>query len=451
MSNTATAPSRAQAQAEIRPRGRDASIWGIYATLIIISVIELYSASSHEVRADNVFAPVIRHVMFLAAGLAIMFALERVHFSKFLKWSYWFAGISALAMVYTLINGDLINGARRSFSVFGLFNIQPAEMVKLSVVLMIAAILSKSQMVKGNDASMLGLISVVLVVAIGGALLFTQGLTNTLLFMGISLSMMVIGGVKFKKILMVMAMFAVAASMFVAVKTLDAALRQKEIDNSEMVSVTVPGTDITLGFDEEAAKAEKSGRLATWINRFKRHFKQDKYLEPITDLNQQEQYSRMAQAHSNGLGVFFGNSRETARLPLAFSDYIYAIIVEETGLLGGCFVLILYLWLLARAARITMRCNIAYSAMLVMGMAVFVVFQALCHMAIVTGVFPVSGQPLPLISKGGTSILITSVALGIMLSVSRFAARRGETSAIRQEMEVMPESVTAENSVASNK
>ncbi len=127
----------------------------------------------------------------------------------------------------------------------------------------------------------------------------------------------------------------------------------------------------------------------------------------------------MAQAHGGITGVGIGNSRECSRLPLAFSDYIFSIIIEEIGVIGGVFLLILYLWLLSRAAMIARRCHRVLPALLIIGMASMITFQALFHMAINTGVFPVSGQPLPLISKGGTSILVTSVAFGVMLSVSR--------------------------------
>ena len=143
-----------------------------------------------------------------------------------------------------------------------------------------------------------------------------------------------------------------------------------------------------------------------------------------------------------------GNSRETARLPLAFSDYIYAIIIEDMGLVGGLFVMLLYLWLLARAGRIASQCQKAYPAFLVIGMAVFIVFQALFHMAIVTGFFPVSGQPLPLISKGGSSVIISSVALGIMLSVSRFALRKGKRREIRDELKDLSDTAQADNPTA---
>ena len=167
---------------------------------------------------------------------------------------------------------------------------------------------------------------------------------------------------------------------------------------------------------------------------------------PATGKNRQEILSYMAQAHGGIHGVGPGNSREASRLPLAFSDYIFAIIVEELGLIGGLVVLMLYLWLLGRASGIASHCNRTYPALVVIGMAVMIAFQALFHIAIVTGVFPVSGQPLPLLSKGGTSILVTAIAFGIMLSISRTATRQGgKKQDIRDEIEALPEQFGAEN------
>lgn len=190
------------------------------------------------------------------------------------------------------------------------------------------------------------------------------------------------------------------------------------------------------------------GRFSTWVARLQRHSNDDeipKYMQPINDLNRQEMYGYMAQAHGGIGGVLPGNSRETARLPLAFSDYIFSIIVEEWGLVGGLVVMVLYLILLARASSIASRCNQRFAALLVIGMAVMIVLQALFHMAIVTGFFPVSGQPLPLISKGGTSILITSAAFGVMLSVSRFGVRTGRKQDEREENAALPDSFRSAN------
>ena len=425
---------------EIQPRKTDKHIWGIYIALCIVSVIELYSASSHEVTAANVFAPVIRHGIFLFIGLIIMLTLQGIHYRKFFKWSYIFAILSFLAMVYTLFKGDYINGARRSFTLL-FFTIQPSEMVKISAVFLIAAILSRAQMRKAADVTNTGLWLVTACVGIAGGLLVMQGLTNTALLMGISLSMMMVGGVSFAKLGKVILAFGVIAGILVGAKFMMGGDKEDVATVSEPLQV--PGTSVVVGTSEKASAGKVLGRWDTWVNRIQRHLKLDKFNDPITDKNQQEMYSFMAQANGGVTGVGPGNSRETARLPLAFSDYIYAIVVEELGLVGGIVVLILYLWLLARAGVVSRSCQTAFPALLVIGMAVFIVFQALFHMAIVTGVFPVSGQPLPLISKGGTSILITSLALGVMLSVSRFAARKGQKTEIKEELKALPDEIAA--------
>lgn len=429
----------------VKPRATDKQLWGIYITLCIISIVELYSASSFLVDNGRIIHSMVLHVLFLVAGLAVMVFLQRTHYQKFLKWSYLFAIGSIALMFITLKCGNYINGARRSINLV-FFDVQPAEMVKISSVLIIAAILGKKRFWKDGDVSALGLTSVLLVVAISSASLLSQGLTNTLLLMAISGSMMIVGGVSFKNLGKIACAFIVLGLMFVGAQTLFSPKGGDKTASTQEV-VYVPGTDIVVG--QADGKSSSDGTLirqSTWQKRIERHMKSDKWNDPITNENQQEQYSYIAQAHGGAIGVRPGNSRETARLPLAFTDYIYAIIIEELGLVGGLFVLIVYLLLLARAYRISSRCQTAYPALLVIGMAIYITFQALFHMAIVTGVFPVSGQPLPLISKGGTSILITSMALGIMLSVSRFAARKGKNSEIKEELEALPDDA-AENRV----
>uniref|UniRef100_UPI0025A9D6B7 FtsW/RodA/SpoVE family cell cycle protein n=1 Tax=uncultured Duncaniella sp. TaxID=2768039 RepID=UPI0025A9D6B7 len=187
------------------------------------------------------------------------------------------------------------------------------------------------------------------------------------------------------------------------------------------------------------------GREETRNNRIYRWLAGVHPNDPIDDLNRQVIFSKFAQANGGLVGQGPGNSRESARLPLAFSDYIYSIIVEDTGFVGGSLLLILFLLLVARAGRIAYKCSRAFPAFLIMGCAVMIVFQALVHMAIVTGLFPVSGQPLPFISKGGTSVLVMSAAIGMMLSVSRFAVTTGDKKDIRAELKELPEDMQAAN------
>lgn len=313
--------------------------------------------------------------------------------------------------------------------------IQPAEFLKLSAAMVIALVMSRNQMLRGVKTK--GVVICAVTVIIFGGLLFNQGLTNTILLMSISLSMMLIGGVQWKKFGVVLLAYGIIAVGALWLKMEKAEERADKLK----AGIEVEQMD---GSRHETVKTDRSG---TWQARIDRFLGDSipKYDKPITADNRQEMYAYMAQANGGLLGVFPGNSREAARLPLAFSDYIYSIIIEDMGFIGGMFVLILYLWLLARAGAIASRCSRAFPAMLVIGMAVMIVFQALFHMAIVTGVFPVSGQPLPLISKGGSSILITSIAFGVMLSVSRFAVRSGKKQEIKQEMNTLPEGVRADN------
>jgi cell division protein FtsW len=370
----------------------------------------------------------------LFVGLLLMLTLQRIHYKWFIPLIPLFAFASALMMVYVMFFGDVINGARRSFSLFGVM-IQPAEFLKLSAAMVIALVMSRNQMPHGVKTR--GVAICAATVIIFGGLLFNQGLTNTILLMSISLSMMLIGGVQWKKFGIVLIAYGVIAAGALWWKMESAEERAEKLK----AGIKVEQMD---GNRHETIKTDRSG---TWQARIDRFLGDSvpKYDKPITADNRQEMYAYMAQANGGLLGVFPGNSREAARLPLAFSDYIYSIIIEDMGFVGGMFVLILYLWLLARAGAIARRCSRAFLAMLVIGMAVMIVFQALFHMAIVTGVFPVSGQPLPLISKGGSSILITSIAFGVMLSVSRYAVRSGKKQEIKQEMNALPESVRADN------
>lgn len=421
--------SKGRPQAEMEPVVRvDKHIWGIIISLCLVSVIELYSASSREVASSTlgVYGPILRHCFMLFVGIIIILSLQRIHYRWFIPFIPVFAVVSAAMMVYVLLCGDIINGARRSFTLFGIM-IQPAEFLKLSSVLVIALVMSRMQEPRGVKTK--GVLICAVSVIIFGGLLFTQGLTNTILLMAISLSVMLIGGVQWSKFLVVLLCYGVVAGGAMVYKIYSAEKRAEEV---------VEGT---------VSQKKEEDRSLTWTARLER-FTNDsipKYDQKITAENRQEMYSYFAQANGGLFGVFPGNSREAARLPLAFSDYIYSIIIEDMGFVGGLFVLALYLWLLLRASNIAGRCSRAFPAMLVLGIAVMIVFQALFHMAIVTGVFPVSGQPLPLISKGGSSILITSIAFGMMLSVSRYAVRSKSKKEINKEISVLPKEVSAEN------
>lgn len=413
----------------------DKHIWGIYITLCIISIIELYSASSREITMSSmgVYWPIMRHVSMLAVGFLIILGLQKVHYRWFFYLGIGFAVMSVLMMVYVIFFGDVINGARRSFTFLGVM-IQPAEFLKLSAVLVIAHVMSRFQSDKGVTTK--GVIYCALAILVFCGLLFEQGLTNTILLGVVSISVMWVCGIQKRKFILVICSFALLGGVVLFLKMTSVSEDKKDVDaNTEVLA--------------SQEKEDNEGRASTWLNRLTRWSDTiPLYERKITAENRQEMYSYMAQANGGFFGVWPGNSRETARLPLANIDYIYAIIVEDLGFAGGFVVLVLYLWLLARAFAVATRCSRAFPAMLVLGAAVMITYQALFHMAIVTGVFPVSGQPLPLISKGGSSILITSIAFGLMLSVSKHAVRRsGRKKEIKAEIDALPEQAQADNPI----
>lgn len=445
VSTSATQPTLSTAVEEKNKKG-DPFIWGIYISLILISIIECFSASSREISGAGMamYRPIIKHCITLILGFGLLFIIQRTDYKKFTPWIALFALVTLLSMITVQFIGDNINGATRSFTLPGIgFSIQPAEMAKLSIVTLIAWFTARNQMPQGVTNRGVKLCAVFVLVYC--TFIFLQGLTNTALLMGISFSMMLIGGVQIRKIIVVLLVYAAAAGLFFWIKSIN----DDRVENlrTEMISMNEIGAE-TIKIEE---KEERIGRNATWEQRLLRFFTGPELIDQeMNGKNSQEMYSRIAQAHGGISGVGPGNSRECSRLPLAFSDYIYSIIIEELGLVGGIVVLALFLMLIARAKMIAKKCSRAFPALLIMGMAVMITLQAFFHMGINTGLFPVSGQPLPLISMGGTSILMISMAFGVMLSVSRFAVQNNKTKEIKAEINELPEDLRAKNPYQSN-
>ncbi|MBR0276344.1 MAG: FtsW/RodA/SpoVE family cell cycle protein, partial [Prevotella sp.] len=183
--------------------------------------------------------------------------------------------------------------------------------------------------------------------------------------------------------------------------------------------------------DEEEGVIQKLfHRFSTWRNRIVNHSgTQDVPPEKFNvGENFQVAHANFAIASSGVIGKGPGNSVERDYLPQAFSDFIYAIIIEEMGLIGAIAVVFLYVILLFRTARIASRCENNFPALLIMGLALLLAFQAVINMMVAVGLMPVTGQPLPLISKGGTSTIVNCAYIGIILSVSHTAKRRDEAT-----------------------
>lgn len=434
---------------EMTRKHGDPWIWGIYIMLIVISLVETYSAASREVVKMGVYMPILKHILFLMIGGGLLLATYRIPYTNkkyLIFYTVGLTAISILLLIYVLFFGENYNNAQRSFRVVGI-SVQPFEIAKLAVVLCLSLVLSRTQ--KGNGVSNNGVIVCVLLIAVYGLLTYVNGMTNFLLLTSISLVMMVVGGITFKRIAILLVAFGLVGGAIYMIKSSnddkDENLQKSRSQTEQVMQESENGELIA----EQASKKGKKKvdrsnvrkkRIENWLNN------DSLWTRPIIpNENDQEMFAYMAQAHGGVTGVFFGNSRETSRLPLASSDYVFSIIVEDTGLIGGVIVLTLFLALLLRAAMIARRCRRTLPTLMVIGLASMITLQALFHIAINTGVFPVSGQPLPLISKGGSAIVITSYAFALLLSISRTVAGLTDKENATKEEMALPEELRAEN------
>ena len=434
---------------EMTRKHGDPWIWGIYIMLIVISLVETYSAASREVVKMGVYMPILKHILFLMIGGGLLLATYRIPYTNkkyLIFYTVGLTAISILLLIYVLFFGENYNNAQRSFRVLGI-SVQPFEIAKLAVVLCLSLVLSRTQ--KGNGVSNNGVIVCVLLIAVYGLLTYVNGMTNFLLLTSISLVMMVVGGITFKRIAILLVAFGLVGGAIYMIKSSnDDKDENLQKSRSQTEQVMQEGETGELVAEQASKKGKKKvdrsnvrkKRIENWLNN------DSLWTRPIIpNENDQEMFAYMAQAHGGVTGVFFGNSRETSRLPLASSDYVFSIIVEDTGLIGGVIVLTLFLALLLRAAMIARRCRRTLPTLMVVGLASMITLQALFHIAINTGVFPVSGQPLPLISKGGSAIVVTSYAFALLLSISRTVAGLTDKENATKEEMALPEELRAEN------
>ena len=434
---------------EMTRKHGDPWIWGIYIMLIVISLVETYSAASREVVKMGVYMPILKHILFLMIGGGLLLATYRIPYTNkkyLIFYTVGLTAISILLLIYVLFFGENYNNAQRSFRVLGI-SVQPFEIAKLAVVLCLSLVLSRTQ--KGNGVSNNGVIVCVLLIAVYGLLTYVNGMTNFLLLTSISLVMMVVGGITFKRIAILLVAFGLVGGAIYMIKSSnDDKDENLQKSRSQTEQVMQEGETGDLVAEQASKKGKKKvdrsnvrkKRIENWLNN------DSLWTRPIIpNENDQEMFAYMAQAHGGVTGVFFGNSRETSRLPLASSDYVFSIIVEDTGLIGGVIVLTLFLALLLRAAMIARRCRRTLPTLMVIGLASMITLQALFHIAINTGVFPVSGQPLPLISQGGSAIVVTSYAFALLLSISRTVAGLTDKENATKEEMALPEELRAEN------
>ena len=394
----------------------------VFFFLCMISIVEVFSASSNlTYKSQNYMGPIIYHSVMIMVGVVVAVVTLNVPCRYFKLMTPFLLILSALTLLWVLVGGESINGANRVISLMG-FTFQPSEIAKGTMVLVTAQILSAMQRETGADRKAFKYILMILLPTT--FLIGIENLSTAALLFAVIVLMMFIGRVPMMQMGKLVGVMAVAVVAFVALVIILGGVEESRAtaENHMTETVAQPGGDPAA--DKDAIKAGGVfHRFATWRNRILKHFNNEDVPAENYDLEENFQvgHANIAIASSGIIGKGPGNSVERDYLPQAFSDFIYAIIIEEMGILGAAFVAFLYIVLLYRAARIASRCENNFPAFLIMGLSLLVVVQATFNMMVAVGLAPVTGQPLPLISKGGTSTIINCAYIGAILSVSRSA------------------------------
>ena len=394
----------------------------VFFFLCMISIVEVFSASSNlTYKSQNYMGPIIYHSVMIMVGVVVAVVTLNVPCRYFKLMTPFLLILSALTLLWVLVGGESINGANRVISLMG-FTFQPSEIAKGTMVLVTAQILSAMQRETGADRKAFKYILMILLPTT--FLIGIENLSTAALLFAVIVLMMFIGRVPMMQMGKLVGVLAVAVVAFVALVIILGGVEESRAtaENHMTETVAQPGGDPAA--DKDAIKAGGVfHRFATWRNRILKHFNNEDVPAENYDLEENFQvgHANIAIASSGIIGKGPGNSVERDYLPQAFSDFIYAIIIEEMGILGAAFVAFLYIVLLYRAARIASRCENNFPAFLIMGLSLLLVVQATFNMMVAVGLAPVTGQPLPLISKGGTSTIINCAYIGAILSVSRSA------------------------------
>lgn len=411
----------------------DKVIWMVFFFLCIISIIEVYSASSQlTYKGGNYIAPVLKHISILVVGIFFMVVTLNIKCKYFRIALPLMLGISFVALISVYIVGQVTNGAHRWVPIMGI-QFQPSELAKGTIVLAVAQILSAMQTDKGADKQAFRYILTVCLFFI--PLIMLENLSTAALLCLVVFMMMLIGRVPARQLGKLLGVTALIMSGVFAMVMIFGTDRQRE--------KTVSDVDMAQTVAEKQKDESIVGKVFHRFDTWKARIDDFIYNKPLkaedVDLDKDGQWAHanIAIASSNITGKGPGNSEECDFLSQAFSDFIYAIIIEETGIFGAVFVAMLYIILLFRTGRIANRCENNFPAFLAMGLALLLVTQALFNMCVAVGLAPVTGQPLPLISKGGTSTIINCVYIGALLSISRSAKRREQSEQKPETAQVM--------------
>jgi cell division protein FtsW len=379
----------------------DKVIWALVILLVLVSLLVVYSATgslAYKLYRGNTEVYLFKQIAFITIGMAVIYFAHKVNYTIWSKVAYFLFLISIPLLIYTLFFGVRMNEGSRWIRLPIInMTMQTSDLAKLALFMYISRQISKRQNVIKDFKQ--GYLPLIIPVGIICALIAPANLSTALLLGASCLLLFFIGRANTKHLLITLGFACIPVIILIV---------------AAVIRHNGPGDELT------GSKKTSSGLFAradTWINRVEGFIYGSK--QSIDDDAYQVTQAKIAIAKGGVVGVGPGNSTQRDFLPQAYNDFIYPIIIEEYGLMGGAFILFIYLVFLWRSIRIFKRCPYAFGAFLALGLSFTLVIQAVANMAVSVNLFPVTGVTLPLISMGGSSFLFTCLAIGIILSVAR--------------------------------
>jgi cell division protein FtsW len=377
----------------------DKVIWATVVLLAMVSLLVVYSSTgllAYKYNKGNTEIYLFKQVMFIIIGVAIIYFAHRVNYTLYSKWSKILFLLAIPLLIYTLFFGVRLNEGSRWIRL-PIINLtfQTSDLAKLALFMYLSRLLSRKQHVIKDFKK--GFLPVIIPVGIVALLVAPANLSTALLIGATSLLLMFIGRISSRHIMLTIGVAAIPVLL--------------------LLMISIAYYDKEEGRMEDLPAVLESGRFPTWIKRVQNFMYDGKQVDK--EENYQINQAKIAIAKGGIVGLGPGNSEQRNFLPHPYSDFIYAIIIEEYGLLGGMFIIFIYLVFLFRSIRIFRKCPYAFGAFLALALSFTLVIQALMNMAVNVNLFPVTGVTLPLVSMGGSSFLFTCLAIGIILSVAR--------------------------------
>jgi cell division protein FtsW len=379
----------------------DKVIWALVGLLVLMSLLVVYSATgslAYKMYKGNTEVYLFKQVAFIGIGFCVIYFAHLVNYTIYSKIAKIVFLLCLPLLFYTLFFGVTLNEGSRWIKLPIInMTMQTSDLAKLALFMYLARLLSRKQN-KIKDFKT-GFLPIILPIAITCLLIAPANLSTALLLGSSCMVLLFIGRVSAKHLLLTIGIALIPVAFLV----MAAVVKHKSDSN------------------EDASPKEKSSKLTarvdTWISRVEGFMYGGK--EANNDNMYQTNQAKIAIAKGGFFGVGPGNSEQRNFLPQAYNDFIYAIIMEEYGLIGGAFLIFIYLVFLYRSIRLFKRCPYAFGAFLALGLSFTLVLQAMANMAVNVNLFPVTGVTLPLVSMGGSSFLFTCLSIGIILSVAR--------------------------------